>query len=596
MNRDTAILSEIQKVVSLHDAGDMAEAAKAAQKFLDKHEKHHTSVKAAIIWARAESDNPMALYMMGKTYLFQGNFVEASKGFQLALQVKPDMAEAWGGLALCKYASGDLVPALECAEKAASINPRDITAQLSILDIYYNMGEFEKGLTRALELDKKFKNHPGVFMALARFNKELGEPERADLFYKKAIKFDPLNPLYHTGRLVLADERQDFDMIGKELPNVVALFENAPEKIRMMPSAWETVRTLNTLYDKNPISAASLGIILKTCDMDKDEPFSENLRAVDRSGDLHLFEAKDLKVFTTDTVYYDDVNCWMNHRYTGKAYKFTMATSKGNAYVVEQNEPIDLEKPGIYLSSVENYYHWLVDHLPRLGIIDQHPELAKLPIYVCEDITQTQRDSLAEIGIGSDRLILMQKWSNVRVKNGFVPYLPGRPMKEDGTPESWLLPVLNPFHYNWLRRKMVRVSPPNPSERLFLTREGAKFRRIINEDAIFAIAQKYGFRKVENSKLSFREQVDLYAGAEALIGPHGAAFTNQAFMKEGTTVFEMFPRHRHPPFYEIMAETKKQRYLHLDGPIVKTFKDLPPDFGDFWIDEKQFAKIMADNF
>ena len=49
-----------------------------------------------------------------------------------------------------------------------------------------------------------------------------------------------------------------------------------------------------------------------------------------------------------------------------------------------------------------------------------------------------------------------------------------------------------------------------PTERIYVSRRRARWRRVLNEDALMAVLARYGFRLVELEALSFREQVELF--------------------------------------------------------------------------------------
>jgi capsular polysaccharide biosynthesis protein len=62
---------------------------------------------------------------------------------------------------------------------------------------------------------------------------------------------------------------------------------------------------------------------------------------------------------------------------------------------------------------------------------------------------------------------------------------------------------------------------------------------LINEAELLQELDKYGFRSYILEDLRFREQVKLFSGAEIIIGPHGAGFTNTIFADD-LTVLELF--------------------------------------------------------
>ncbi len=595
MSKDP-VLWEIERVLDLKKQGKTADAVTAAKRFLDRFEKHPCAVQAAALWASSEMENPVALYTLGKSYLLQGDFQKALSGFNLALRLKQDMAEAWAGLGISFNALGDLARAMECAQKAVQINPRDVNAQMCVLDNFYNRGEFEKGLAHGLDIEKSFKNNSGVLTNIARFYKELGDIEKAKTYYQKAIKADPENLTCRVGLLVIAAYSQDVASVSAQLPPILSAFEKSPNTKKMMPVVWKNMTTIQSLIQGKPMIPDASVLAVKS--LDHPDAADENFKTVDEASAVKLFEAQHINCFTTDTVYYTDHDCWLNHRFTGTDERFLMGCGiNGKALIRPENDPIPFDPYGIYLGSVENYYHWLFDYLPRLSFLDDHPELQKLPIFIGDNITQTQLESLTLLGIGEDRLIRVPKHRNIRLDKVLIPYLPGRPMEKDHSPR-YMKPNENPFAVKWLHDKFCadKIKAPG-GKRYFLSRDGAKFRRLINEEAVYAIAQRYGFEKINNTGKTLREQIEIYSQAEALLGPHGAAFANMAFMEnDTTTIFELFPMNRRPPFYETAAAQKNQRYLSMDGPIVRTYRGLTPDFGDFHIDEEKFAQMMAENF
>jgi capsular polysaccharide biosynthesis protein len=157
-------------------------------------------------------------------------------------------------------------------------------------------------------------------------------------------------------------------------------------------------------------------------------------------------------------------------------------------------------------------------------------------------------------------------------------------------------PNTNPFLIQWLRENFLKGMDTTPGKRYFVSRTNAQFRRCINENEIFAIAQEYGFEKMENEGLDFMDQVRLYAQAEAVIGPHGAGFTNMAFAPQSATLIELIPKSRKLPFFPAIADAIGQHYLKLEGPIVQTFDKMSPDFGDFLIDKDEFTALMKTTF
>lgn|GEM_PF-4377337 len=80
---------------------------------------------------------------------------------------------------------------------------------------------------------------------------------------------------------------------------------------------------------------------------------------------------------------------------------------------------------------------------------------------------------------------------------------------------------------------VAALGATTPGARLYLARPDGARRRVANATAIEAIAVRMGYRVVEPSRLSFAEQVALFAGARVAVGPMGAALTSIGLMPPG---------------------------------------------------------------
>ena len=70
-------------------------------------------------------------------------------------------------------------------------------------------------------------------------------------------------------------------------------------------------------------------------------------------------------------------------------------------------------------------------------------------------------------------------------------------------------------------------------ERLYVARPDKGRRRVTNAGAMAGIAAELGYRVVEPSGMSFREQITLFGGAEVVAGPMGAALASICLMAPG---------------------------------------------------------------
>lgn len=80
----------------------------------------------------------------------------------------------------------------------------------------------------------------------------------------------------------------------------------------------------------------------------------------------------------------------------------------------------------------------------------------------------------------------------------------------------------------------------NFSKKVFISRKDAPARKIINEDEIFNLFKKYGFKKYVLSELTMIEQITLFNQAETIIAPNGSSLTHLVFAQPGTNIIEIF--------------------------------------------------------
>lgn len=174
----------------------------------------------------------------------------------------------------------------------------------------------------------------------------------------------------------------------------------------------------------------------------------------------------------------------------------------------------------------ENYWHWVVDILPRLGFLDA--ESAGLPLLVPPLRSAFQRESLALAGIAPDRV--------VEVASGTVAVdrliFPSRIHRTGFT---------SPEAVHWLRETYA-AGNRRTGRRVLVSRADATSRRIINEPRLVEALAPAGFEQVVLGRLGFAEQVRLFAEAEIVVAPHGAGFTNIAFAPPGLAVIEVAGR------------------------------------------------------
>jgi capsular polysaccharide biosynthesis protein len=178
-----------------------------------------------------------------------------------------------------------------------------------------------------------------------------------------------------------------------------------------------------------------------------------------------------------------------------------------------------------------NYYHFLVDVMARIGVLEQCPEVAPPDRWYVPAGAAFQREILDMFGIGADRIVDASAHPHVRAETLLVPGLPATD-------------VFNPpWVTDFLRRRLLkpehhaRTGPP-----IYVTRgAGANNRRVVNEAELLDVLVARGFVPVDPGKLTVAEQIATFAAAPVVVSPHGAAETNIIFAAPGSALIELLP-------------------------------------------------------
>jgi glycosyl transferase family 61 len=171
-----------------------------------------------------------------------------------------------------------------------------------------------------------------------------------------------------------------------------------------------------------------------------------------------------------------------------------------------------------------NFYHWMIDILPRLLLVDRAEDLRNAPLLVPRSAPGFVRESLALTGYLDRTRFLESGVYRVR-RLHFLTRL------SNGSDVS-------PHAVDWLDRKFPPSAPGK--KRLYVSRSDARIRYVANEKEIERVLAEFGFETFVPSHHPLAEQIRRFREASVVLGPHGAAFANLAFVAPGSTFVEMF--------------------------------------------------------
>jgi capsular polysaccharide biosynthesis protein len=221
----------------------------------------------------------------------------------------------------------------------------------------------------------------------------------------------------------------------------------------------------------------------------------------------------------------------------------------------------------------KNYYHWMTAILPRIHLVHQAGLLGEVDFYLIpDDSFPFQIETLDLLGIPREARISSKETPHLRADAVIATTHP-RPKPDNGP--GWIV--------EWIRAAFQKHSSDREYSRfVYVGRGDAGRRRLLNEEECFSeVLQPLGFEAYELSEMSLPSQIRLFAGADVIVGIHGAALTNLTFCKRATSVIELFASPWRLRMFENLCNLRGLRYCAIVSQNYTT--DVPAVDADFTV-------------
>jgi len=243
-----------------------------------------------------------------------------------------------------------------------------------------------------------------------------------------------------------------------------------------------------------------------------------------------------------------------------------------------------------------NYAHWLTEVLPRLALYCGQPRFADVPIIVNAGLHKNILDSISYFAGEQREVITLPVGRAVVVDElhltsvaGYVPF-ERRKGKLDGHAQG----VFNPHAFQQIRACVLphaETVQEGLIDKIYIRRNSG-IRQVVNAAELEAALVARGYAVVEPEKLSFIEQVRMFAGARSIVGSSGAALANLIFAPESADIHVLIGRYADTSFWywQNMASA-------VGANISYVFGEIESDGGiaihaDFRIDVAAFLKTL----
>ncbi|HTD40792.1 MAG TPA: glycosyltransferase family 61 protein [Mucilaginibacter sp.] len=233
-----------------------------------------------------------------------------------------------------------------------------------------------------------------------------------------------------------------------------------------------------------------------------------------------------------------------------------------------------------------NYYHWICESIFRLWMVRRRLEKVVLILPEYYKNADFIMGSLEPFRITN--IFYIPNGKSLMVKNLCLPQI--KPLCDSYNAKH--LKQVSNFYRNYVfGERRVKV---DKIDKLYVSRELANRRKVINEIEIQIILKKYGFTIFHPEKFTFLEQVAIFSQVKYLVGEHGSGLTNLLFMEKGTSLLELHKNKTnemdHPsPLFWYMAEALQINYYH---QLCETHGKEDYFDGDYIVDADLFERNL----
>lgn len=225
-----------------------------------------------------------------------------------------------------------------------------------------------------------------------------------------------------------------------------------------------------------------------------------------------------------------------------------------------------------------NFYHTLVDNLPRLFLLN-HPAYADQEIKLLFPGGPTSVESFFLAKLCPPNVSITEIEPNRLYFCGeflFADFLSRR--FAGFLPQQYL---------EYFLPKFLPKRPRQHDKRILISRRNATNRRsILNEDELTEALLPLGFKAYVLEDMDLDSQIELFYDATMVVAPHGAGLTNLLFA-EDADVIELHPNSNLFPHYYFMCESLKHRYWYWCG-------NEESRFSHFRVDTSAVLKLIVE--
>ena len=204
----------------------------------------------------------------------------------------------------------------------------------------------------------------------------------------------------------------------------------------------------------------------------------------------------------------------------------------------------------------DNFYHWMFDVLPRIGLIRDGALRSIDQWIVARTTLAVATELLARAGIDRSCIVEIGRGGHIECERLIVTSAPGEICEPTPRSVAFLREALSPT-------TAINGNPAPIARRIYVARRGR--RRVANEASLQGLFTRFGIEVVSMEGRSLDEQIAAFSGAELIIAPHGAALAHIIHARVGATLLELMPPDYNNPSFFVLAGACGMRYGAISG-------------------------------
>jgi hypothetical protein len=491
----------------------------------------------------------------------QREYEKAEYGYKKAISIDPGFSRSYRNLGTVLNKQEKLEEAIVAYQKALELEPTFFQCSFELGQIFDKKNKYKEAV-EAYRQAVQFRPYSVEYLCnLGSALAKLEEWKSGISYCLKALEIQPdyykayyaiseilINQGHHEVGINFSNFRIDWDFLEK-----LNLVE---KRVFTITSAYDEEKDIDILpvdtqdsFDFSPPN---------TLDSNIDSAFSLK---------QHNSSATSVVLVKNAIVQFGGESDWLIATQNRHALQ---ALSRGNIELLiprfQTNQPIEYDEIMAFIlarNSSKNYFHWMIDVIPQLYLLEKSGiSLSSINKFIVNQLsTSFQKESFEILDISQDKVISSFKnYNSIKAKKLLVPHSAWTIYK----PERLRIPK---FVCQYLREKFLPKEDSQGSSkpnRIYICRRGNR-RAVLNEENVINLLSQYGFRPVNLESMTLKEQISLFASAEAVVAPHGAGLTNIIFCNPKAKIIELFSPVCVRNFYWIISNYCNLEYYYLIG-------------------------------